>query len=474
MPEISYRELEKHLKTSSALDQVILVFGDSCLSDSVVESVLTHVFKGKKPGINYEKADGLSAASVGSSLEFIMTKSFFAGPKLVCISDAKIFESKEDASSILIKSNQAFDKDDIKKASRLFLRYLAETGTELGSINSSNIEEKLGIQGDFSWVHQITGYIRDNSISFEDASSDSAIIEKTIQKGLPKNHYLVLVCDSVDKRKTGYKSFLSGNLVINCQIPKGDRKADRDAQDVIYREKASDVLKPLNKSIDPQAFMALRDLTGDDLRVFSENLKLLADFSGDRQKITREDVTSVLARTKTDPIYEFTNSLSARDLESSLFYFRSIIDSGAHPLQVLASMINLFRRLLILRSFCDGSGGRTWRNGMSYNEFQNTVMQAVSAEDSRLTELVSSWQPMTTNIKAKKTAAVKTDLLIAKGASPYPVYLLFQKASGFIIGELLKIYEDLSLLDIKMKSSGGDNVLMIESLIIKICTKANY
>ncbi|WP_027358997.1 DNA polymerase III subunit delta [Desulforegula conservatrix] len=471
MPEITHRDLDKHLKSGEDLHQTILIFGDSCLADSAMAKLMTHVFKGKDPGINYEKADGLSG--IGNAIEFLMTRSFFPGPKLVCITDAKIFESKEDLPGIIAKSKQAFDKDDKKRASKFLLKFIVESGLDLASITSANFHEKIGLSSEDDWAWGIINHIRQNGITADEGQGDSSIIEKTIAKGLPKNHFLVLICDSVDKRKAGYKKFSSTALIVNCQIPKGDRKADKDAQDVIFREKAAEMLGPLKKSLDSLAFMALRDMTGDDLRVFSENLKLLADFSGERQKITKEDVNNVLARTKQDPIYEFTNSLASRDLESSIFFMRSILDSGAHPLQILASMINLVRRLLVVKSFCDGQNGRAWRKGMSYNDFQNAVMPSVTSVDSDLTGIITNWLSASIPANSRKAQAAKTDLLMAKGTSPYPLYLLFQKVSAFTMGELVSFFEELSKLDLKMKTSGGDNVLLIEALIIRICANLN-
>lgn len=473
MPEITHRDLDKHLKSGDSFDQAILIFGDSCLSDTALAKLVSHIFKGKEPGINFEKFDGLSGSSVGNAIEFLMTRSFFPGPKLVCITDARIFESKEDLSGLVTKSKQAFDKDDKKKASKFLLKFIAESGIDFTSITALNFHEKLGVSSDGQWAWQLINYINENVFTADEGQGDSAIIEKTIDKGLPKNHYLVLISDSVDKRKSGYKNFSSKALIVNCQIPKGDRKADKDAQDVIFREKAAEMLIPLKKSLDPQAFLALRDMTGDDLRVFSENLKLLAGFSGERQKITKEDVTKVLTRTRQDPIYEFTNSLGSRDLESSLFFLRSILDSGAHPLQILASMINLIRRLLVFKSFCEGEKGNIWRKGMSYNDFQNSVMPAVTSTDSELTGIISNWFSASVPSSSKKIPVAKTDLLMAKGASPYPLYLLFQKVTAFTMSELLFFFEELSKLDLKMKTSGGDNVLLVEALIIKICTNFN-
>ena len=72
--------------------------------------------------------------------------------------------------------------------------------------------------------------------------------------------------------------------------------------------------------MDRRTFRAMYELTGFDLRIFSDNLNTLITYVGDRKKITQDDVEYVLKRTKKDPIYEFTNAISDRDLEKSFFF----------------------------------------------------------------------------------------------------------------------------------------------------------
>lgn len=95
-----------------------------------------------------------------------------------------------------------------------------------------------------------------NGINADESQAGSAVVEKIADKGLPKNHYLVLITDSVDKRKIGYKKFcFKGSC---CQLPdsKGRPEGRQEAQDVIFREIASEILDPVNKSLDSQAFAA--------------------------------------------------------------------------------------------------------------------------------------------------------------------------------------------------------------------------
>ena len=44
-------------------------------------------------------------------------------------------------------------------------------------------------------------------------------------------------------------------------------------------------------------------MTGFDLRTFINNLEKLIAYTGERKNITKDDVKSVLERTRIDPIY---------------------------------------------------------------------------------------------------------------------------------------------------------------------------
>ena len=74
----------------------------------------------------------------------------------------------------------------------------------------------------------------------------------------------------------------------------------------------------------PPAFTRLYEMTGFDLRTFSNNLEKLVLFAGERQEITEDDVAAVLERSKQDPIYVLTGAVSDRNPVQSL----ELLDHG--------------------------------------------------------------------------------------------------------------------------------------------------
>ena len=227
------------------------------------------------------------------------------------------------------------------------------------------------------------------------------------------------------------------------------------------------------------AYHALYEKTGFDLRTFSSSLDKLVSYTGDRPEITVADVEAVLARTKTDPIYELTNALTDRSPDKALFYLNSILSSDIHPLQALAAMINQVRKLLVVKDFVESSAGRDWQAACPYDYFQKEVIPAVVDYDRKLLEQLDSWQTVLSDAvdsrnsatgAKKKKPKTASDLLIAKNPkNAYPIYQLFKKSERFTKAELLKAVGALYESDQKLKSSSQSAKLVLEKLILDIC-----
>ncbi|MBW2326869.1 MAG: hypothetical protein JRF45_10365, partial [Deltaproteobacteria bacterium] len=175
-------------------------------------------------------------------------------------------------------------------------------------------------------------------LSIPSEGDNAALLQKAVEKGFPKGNHLIITSDMVDKRRKLYKIILKNGVVINCSVPKGARRADQLAQEAALVEQMETLLHGSGKTMDRRTFRAMYELTGFDLRIFSENLNTLISYVGDRKKIAQDDVKNVLKRTKKDPIYEFTNAISDRNVEKSLFFLMSLLSDNLHPLQILAAI----------------------------------------------------------------------------------------------------------------------------------------
>ena len=114
-------------------------------------------------------------------------------------------------------------------------------------------------------------------------------------------------------------------MVVDCSVPKGDRRADRASQDIVLNSQMKEILAAGEKKISNDAYRALVEMTGFDLRMFAANLEKLISYLGERETIAVEDVAAVLQRTKKDPIYELTNAIVERNADNALFFLKSLL-----------------------------------------------------------------------------------------------------------------------------------------------------
>jgi DNA polymerase-3 subunit delta len=272
-------------------------------------------------------------------------------------------------------------------------------------------------------------------------------------------------------------------MIIDCSIPKGNRRADISVQKTALTERLNAILSKSQISIEADAYQALYDMTGFDLRTFSQNVDKLISFVGERKKITRSDVEFVIKRTKKDPIYAFTNAITDQNTEEALFYLESLLFDGVQPIrpeQILVAMANQIRKLMLIKGFVASSEGENWYAGCSFGDFKKSVLPAVRKYDKNILDRVTAWQDILstdtgregamTKKASKKKQPAATELLIAKNPqNPYPVYQMFKKSEKFTEEQLFHTMESLNRADLRIKTSVQNKKLILEEAIIKIC-----
>jgi DNA polymerase-3 subunit delta len=321
----------------------------------------------------------------------------------------------------------------------------------------------------------------ENSLAIASQEDNAALLQHAVEKGFPKGNHLIITTDMADKRRKLFKTIREQGMIIDCSVPTGDRRADKMAQEAVLSERMNEILGQFGKRMDKNAYTALYEMTGFDLRTFSNNLQKLISYVGDRKNITAGDVASVLKRTKKDPIYDLTNAVSERNLEKSLFFLDTLLADNLHPLQVLAAITNQIRRLLLVKDFVENSHGREWHGGVPFHEFKSRILPAIQAYDAELQGQLEMWDQMLLKHTGKDNQPSKpkgkkkiprpvTDPVVAKSPkNPYPVYQMFLKSERFTTDELIAILELLSQTDLNMKSTGKNPKLLLEKLILFIC-----
>ncbi len=310
------------------------------------------------------------------------------------------------------------------------------------------------------------------------SASDHDLLSNFITGGIPEDHYLILTCASVDKRKKIYKTIEKEALVVDCSVAQGARRVDLEEQNLALKNLAVSILKESKKTLPPNAFNRLVKLTGFNLELFSQNLGKLVAYSGNNKEISIDDVNKVIVRDKKDPIFQLTNSMMDKDTAASLFYFNSLFKDGFHPLQILKSMENQIRKLLLVKCFVEHAGKGRPLSGfkkMGFNTFKQGVIPKIVEHDMAIKEELKAAEQFEIDEKAKKKKQPAIDLLLAPNPkNPYPVYQVFLKSENFSLSQLNQALIFLSDLDFRLKSSAIDAKTQIENFIIHLCSKGGF
>ncbi len=314
------------------------------------------------------------------------------------------------------------------------------------------------------------------------SKTDMDLLAGLIEKGIPEKHSLVMTCSSLDKRKKVFKSIQTHGIVIDCTVSQGVRKADLDEQRGVLQEIAKNLLAKSKKRMDAAAFNFLVDQTGFNPELFARNIEKLTAYAGANLVIGINDIKAVVIRDKKDPIFSLTNALLEKDAAKTLIVVSSLFKAGFHPLQILKSLENQVRKLLMIKSFIlsfSNIKDPHHFKRMNFNGFKQQMMPMILSYDEKIKKAIEERDSFLSSAASDGKAAGKekkkvipADLLLAPNPkSPYPVFLIFQKSENFSLNELKDAMIGLGDLDYQLKSSPIEANIGIENFIITICSK---
>ena len=489
MPEINYKQFEASLTQigqsagKEGFAPVYLIYGEELLYKKAHDALVAALLPGASRKHNFDSVAGEND-NISDALNRMNTYSLLSGTKVVSFQDARVFDTQQHADKLLEKAKTAFDNRDVRKAAQYLLSVMAQSGLTFEDLSQ---EDRGGARllesvADAEWLEKLISYCKENGMPVPANRDYSKQLQDAIQKGFPKRNHLIITTDLVDQRRALFTTIKDCGVVVDCSVPKGNRQADRQVQEEVVRERMNSILGAAKKRIDPRAFSELFEMTGFDLRTFSGNLEKLVLYVGNRETITPEDVTATLDRTREDPVYELTGAVSDRDIEKALFYLDAILAKNGHPLQILAGLINHFRKVLLAKAFTESPHGRVWRAGIGFNPFKTEVVPAIKAYDAQLLEMTDAWTspaeeaveaeppgPKKKKKKKKKNAA--GELVIAQNPNnPYPIYLLLKKTDRFTMASLVSAYAALGQIDVQLKSTGQNPRILLEKFIVDVCS----
>ena len=485
MTEIPYKNFQKILNSIEVKNfpHVFLIHGEEFLYKNALDKIVDILLPEPSRIMNFDPLDGINE-NIPKAVERINTYSLIPGKKIVALRDANIFYSKEDKWSLFQKAKTEVENNDLKRASGYFLKFLGSLELNFTDLNEKDRHENLGVEPDenLCWIDQIMDYCRNENLFVTKDSLD--YVEQlvgAIEKGFPKGHYLAITSDTVGKGHRLYKTIKEHGWIVDCSVPKGEKRADKIQQELVINERMRAILSKRGKSIEKDAYYAMLDMIGFDIRTFINELEKLINYVGDRETVTLPDVKELLKQTRQEPVFEFTNAVTDRNLESSLLLLDSVLSAGMHPLQVLTAIANQIRKLINTKSFVENPLGSVWRKGTTYNSFQKNVIASVMEYDQLLRNRLDGWESGLEKNKLKgkknrsKTKSAETsDLFMMKNSkNPYPTYQLLKKSDNFSMADLQTALSAVKDTDMLMKSTSQNPRRALEAVVFKICCSEN-
>lgn len=313
------------------------------------------------------------------------------------------------------------------------------------------------------------------------SQTDMDLLAGLIEKGIPDTHFLVMTCSSLDRRKKVFKTIQSHGTLIDCLVSTGVRKEDLEEQRAVLQDIAQRVLAAAKKTMDTPGFNALMEQTGFAPETFARNLEKLVTYTGTRSVIRINDIQAVVIRDKKDPIFTLTNAVMEKDAAQALMVLSSLFQDGFHPLQILKSLENQVRRLLLVKSFIlslPQNKGSQYSKTMGFNAFKQEMMPWILSHDEQeknRAEELESFLSLETDSGKRGQKTIKTDLVLATNPnSPYPVFQVFQKSENFSLNELKQAMIALADLDYRLKSASSEAPIWLENFILNICQKGGF
>ncbi len=476
MPTVAYNEIAEYVNRRGAdpWPAVSLLYGEELLCKNAFHLVMGKLMPESEQTVGVETFDG-SEASVGAVLASLNTHALFSRTKVVVLHNARLFYSADARQGLREQMIRAGESGQIGKASRFLLNLMALEGLDFADLQIAKHRRKCVADADGqppAWFLQLLDHCREKGLAPPDKRDDATLLKAAMDEGFPHGHHLLITADVVDRRKALYKALDAHGLVVDCTVPKGATRNDRLSREAVLSAAIDEALAVADKQMTADARRRMIRFTGFDLHTLVGNVEKLASYVGKRRTIADEDVTTVLRRTRKDPIYAFTNAVADRNLPEALVLMQRLLGERMHPLQLLAAVANQLRRLLVARAYIARDRGRSWSARMAFPQFKARAFHEVQAADQAFAGLQQTWDAMLTpaagKAKGRKTAA--SDLVLAKNPrSPFPVFQTLKQANHFSLEELIAALVDLSDTDRRMKSTGQDPRLLLEAHLIRLC-----
>ncbi|MGD8314622.1 MAG: hypothetical protein PVI17_07770 [Syntrophobacterales bacterium] len=456
MPVYDKKDFSKVLEqvAQGSVAPLYFLHGEDYLVKSALAQLTEILVPESQRSTNLEIVDG-NQADFRHILDNVNTFALFGGRKVVVVQDCRIFYSRANLPTLYTKSKEAHEAGDLEVAARLLLEVLAYAGWSLTDvadgawrdIPTDLWQQTTGVerdQAEISWLEAVVDHAGSAGMEVPKLRDDVSLLETALQEGFPEEQSLCLTTDTVDKRRSLYRLMEKKGIVVDFGVASGSSRQVRSQQEKILRNLAQETLSAAGKTIEPEALALLFERTGFNLWALKTQLEKLMSFAGEATLVTREHVEDLSDQFREEPLYELNNAVAIRDCETGLLVLNRLLDQNYHPLQLLASLANEVRRLLVAREFINEHLAGSLDRSISYGGFQKIILPVVKEKSDKESPIAN--------------------------LHPFALHKTMVRSATFQIAELVELLQHLFAADLTLKSSGIPERAVMEGLIIRLCS----
>ena len=384
------------------------------------------------------------------TLAGLMTFSLLPGRQIYRVTDSRLLQTGADAETLWQKLADAAQtgNDNAARRHALTLARLAGIGggddASFTALSDAKWREAFAFAkppGDLSWADRLLASAGDGKKDGNAANLADMYIA-ALEKGFAAGHYLLLTCDSVDKRQRLF-SFIKKNavaLAVDCSVTAGATSAAKNEQEAVLRDVVAGRLALLGKKIEPGALQLLFARAGFHPTAVAVEVEKLALYGGEREKISRADVELLTGRTREDALFELTDALALGDKGRLLTTLAHLSHDGVHALAILATMRNFLRKLLIFKALQERNDP-PWTDGMNSQRFQNDYLPALKEKGQFADQLQGH---------------------------PYVLFKNFSTAARYAISALREHLESVLEAEYQLKGSELPTGIVLEEMLVRM------
>lgn len=431
-----------------------LIYGEEeYLMKDALDQIIDHILPRNDREFNLFLIDG-EDEDIDFICQSITTPPLLPGKKVVAIRNTRLFQSKTSA-AVLIKETVENLEQDKQRAARTFMAFLDLAGWSFEDLKDSGWKKipdsdwgkmvKGGVEKKREdWLPEVIELCIDLDIKQKFNRRDTDLLEEILEGTIPEGNSLVLTADKVDRQKKIFKIISKKGAVLTFPASKPKSSAKKE----LLLKEIGKALAKNGKRLSSDAMQELGRRTGFNLRISQKELEKLITYVGDKETIDKRDIAAIIEKSSEDSIFDITSAIVDKDVEKALTTFRDLMNQGIHYMVILSMIIREIRFLLQGKILLKEGSIPSFHHKMHYKDFQNMVYPGVKELAKRMNK-DGEW---------------------LAGQHPYVIYNNLKNSERYSCEGLLDYMEKLLDCDIELKTTGVNPELVMERLLIDMCS----